>query len=479
MSEGKIFAGPRLRRLRNERGLTQARMAEDLGISTSYLNLVERNQRPVSAQLLLRLVDTYNIDVKVFTGSEEAHALSALHETFSDALFAGINIPRHELEELASASPQASVAILKLYHAYRDSVATASDFAHRLADPAVRLEQNGSSLPFEEALEVLRSHRNYFPELDDAAERFVDEIALGRDELYIGLKRYLESGPLGISVNIVPVEGVPTLLRFFDRHRRRILLSEMLTDSGRVFQLCVQIALLEHGALFDRMISDTDVRTPEGRNLLRVSFASYFAAAIIMPYPKFLSAAESTRYDLDILCRRFGASFEQVCHRLTTLQRPSSRGVPFFLIRMDHAGNVSKRFSAGSFQFARLGGACPRWNVHAAFQVPGKILTQTIQMPDGATFFSIARTVDGIGSSHPVPERQNAIALGCEIVHAPRLVYSDGLNLENTAAATPIGINCRLCERTDCSHRALPPLNRKLLVQDHRRDISPYVFESD
>ncbi len=476
MNEQKLFAGPRIRRMRKERALTQARMAEELGISTSYLNLIERNHRPLTAQLLLRLADSYDVDFKSFTGGAEAQAMAALREVFTDPLFEGFDISRHELGELAAASPEASQAVLTLYHAYRESATNVAELSERLTDRGA--SEDGVRFPAEQVRAFLQEHGNHFPELEAAAEDIHERADLGADDLYATLRRHVTES-LGIGVNLVPADLMPTTLRVYDHHRRRILLSEMLAMSGRTFQLAYQIAILEHGALLDRLVADSKLSDAPTMRLGRVNLASYFAAAVMMPYERFLTTAESLRYDIDILAQRFGASFEQTSHRLTTLQRRGARGVPFFMIRIDNAGNVSKRFSAGSFQFARLGGACPRWNVHDAFQTPGRIYTQMIQMPDGPVYFSIARTVNRTGAGFRAPEQQLVLGLGCEIAHAPKLVYADGYDTGNAAAATPIGINCRLCERPDCNQRAFPPLNRGLIVDERRREISPYAFSAD
>lgn len=475
----KLFSGRQIRRLRRELGLTQTRMAEELGISTSYLNLLERNQRPVTAQILVRLAEAYDVDLRSFAGNEEANALASLNEVFSDPLFAGYRIDQQELKEVAGASPEIVQAVIALYQAYRRALTGAAELAGRLTDHDGPVTVDSLRDPAEEVRDFLRARNNHFPELEAAAEELHARAKLAPDELYSGLKAYL-AGTLGTGCVTMPVDLMPRLIRAYDRHRRRVLLSEALTESGRVFQLAFQIALLEHGALLDRIVGDAGVPSPEARRLARINLANYFAGAVMMPYDSFLRAAEALRYDIDILCSRFSASFEQVCHRLTTLQRPGARGVPFFMIRIDSAGNVSKRFSAGSFQFARLGGACPRWNVHAAFQTPGRILTQIVQMPDGARYFSIARTVPraGLGLGQAQSDRHFAVALGCEIAYAGRLVYAEGHDLARATADMPIGINCRLCDRPDCDQRAFPPLNRPLIVDENRRELSPFAFDA-
>ncbi len=479
MNDQKLFGGPRVRRLRKDRGLTQARMADELGISASYLNLIERNQRPLTAQILVRLAESYDIDFRSFAGNDEAHALAGLQEVFSDPLFEAYDLGLQDLKDLAGSNPEASQAIVTLYQAYREGITGAAELAERLADTDKTAGLGGTPrFPGDTVREFLHAQDNHFAGIESAAEDFHERAGLARDELYHGLRSYLAE-TLGIGVNVVPSDVLPTTLRLFDHHRRRVLLSEMLPVSGRVFQLAYQIAVLEHGALLDDILEAGRVKDPQVRRLTRVNLANYFAGAVMMPYDRFLTAAESARYDIDILSQRFDASFEQICHRLTTMQRSGARGVPFFMMRVDNAGNISKRFSAGGFQFARLGGACPRWNVHHAFQTPGKIFTQMVQMPDGAAYFSVARTVNRTGAGFHVPEQQLAVGLGCEISQARRLVYADGFDTANAAAATPIGINCRLCERTDCNQRAFPPINRPMIVDERRRDVSPFVFAVD
>jgi len=474
MDEQKLFAGQRIRRVRKERGLTQARMADDLGISTSYLNLIERNQRPLTAQTLLKLANAYDIDLKEFSGSGEARAMTQLQEVFRDPMF-GDRIGETEVKDMAAASPAAAEAINQLYHAWREATDNAAELADRIAGAAGGGASDALRSPVEEVRDFLTRHGNHYPELEAAAESLHERTGLTRDSFYAGLADHL-TGTLQVGVNVVSVDVMPETLRRYDRHRRRVLLSEALSESGRIFQLACEICLLECRDLLDRMIQDGGFGSDAARRIARAHLANYFAGAVMMPYDRLLAAAESLRYDIDLIARRFGASFEQVSHRLTTMQRPGAKGIPFFLIRIDAAGNVSKRFSAGTFQFARLGGACPRWNVHRAFQIPGRIFTQTVRMPAGETYFSISRTVARSGAGGTSADRLLALGLGCDIAHARRVVYADGHDPENDAAVTPIGINCRLCERPDCSERALPPINRKLIVDEHRRDVSPFAF---
>nr|WP_281501607.1 short-chain fatty acyl-CoA regulator family protein [Kordiimonas laminariae] len=282
----------------------------------------------------------------------------------------------------------------------------------------------------------------------------------------------------GIRVRIMPYEVMPETLRHFDLHRRQLLISEMLDASTRVFQLALQIAMLEYRPVVLRIGDSHSWRTEEARRLVRISLFNYIAGALLMPYSRFLNDAKALKYDIEHMSRRYGASFEQVCHRLTTLQRPGERGVPFFFIRLDKAGNVSKRFSAGRFHFSRFGGTCPLWRVHDTFSTPGKIDTQIIEMPDNTRYFSVARTVSRQGARYGDPDQQLAIGLGCDIAYARELIYARGHDLENPEA-TPVGPNCRLCERPACPQRANPPLTKSLVLDERSRGISAYRFSQE
>jgi len=478
MQQKKLVVGPKVRRLRRDLGLTQAQMAEEMGISTAYLNLIERNHRPVTAQFLVKLAEVYAVDLKAFAQTDDDRTLAELRETFSDPLFAERGIDLQELRDMAGAAPAATEGVLALYRAWQDATALSMELAERLANHERLSSPEMIRYPLEEVREFFHSRNNHFPELEAVAEDLWRTVPLHLHEVYDGLRRHLADAH-GISVRIVPRDLLPSDLRRYDAHSRRIFLSEMLPDFGRTFQLAHQLALIAHGRLLDVIVAQAGLETQEARQLCRLGLANYLAGAVMMPYQRFLAAAVELRYDIDVLGRRFGASFEQVAHRLTTLQRPGAKGVPFFLIRVDHAGNISKRFSAGGFHFARFGGACPRWNVHEAFRQPGLIRTQMVEMPDGTTYFSIARTVGRTGTGFHMPEQQLAIGLGCEITHAPDLVYADGYDLRNPRVATPIGVNCRLCERQGCNHRALPPLSRRLNINEHRRGISQFAFSSD
>lgn len=470
----KLLVGPRLRRFRQTLGLTQARMAEDLGISASYLNLMERNQRALSAKVLLRMAEIYDFDIAGFTGAGDAHLVAEIYEAFRDPLFKGETVSKNEAEDLVNASPAAARSFLKLYGKHRDQVRRSSGALSK--GEGIELAEEST-----EAVELVRrfihKQRNYFPRLDEAAEALSNELELSKTEPRSALTERLKMRH-DLSVRIVPIEIMPQMLRYFDRHSKRINLSELLRQSGRRFQLAFQIGMLEQRPLIDDIVKTSHMPNREAEGLMRTSLANYFAAATLMPYSRFLREAENTKYDVDLLSHRFGASFEQIAHRLTTLQKPEARGIPFFFVRLDVAGNISKRFSAGRFHISQFGGACPLWNVHECFQTPGKTMTQLIQLPDETTYFSIARMVSRSDGTFNAPEQKLAIGLGCDVAYAPRLIYAQNYNLDQSQP-TPIGVNCYLCERQNCRQRAHAPLNKALNFDERARGVSLYNFKED
>jgi len=473
--EKKALLGYKVRRLREDLALKQSEMAEQLDISPSYLNLIEHNQRPVTVQLLFRLGQVFDIDLKEFAEDDNARLYAGLREVFGDPLFGDRPARDADIRAIAEAGPTAAEAVLSLYKTYRELREDSQVLAEHMASRDVPQGVGGQVFPVEEVREFLQAESNHFPEIESGAEDLWIDADLDPTDVFRGLANTLKDVH-GIEVRILPVDVMPETTRRYDFHRKRVLLSELLSPAARSFQLAVQIALNTHRDLLDRHVAQADLSSPEAERLCRLSLANYMAGCVIMPYGRFLDAAKNLRYDLEILQRRFGASFEQICHRLTTLNRSGTRGIPFFFIRVDNAGNVSKRLSGGGFHFARFGGTCPRWIVHDAFRMPGQIRTQIAEMPDKSRFFTIARTVDRIETRTWEQPPQYAIGLGCEIRDARHLVYADGVDPSNDRAVTPIGVACRVCERLDCHQRAHPPLNYRLKIDENVRRLTPFTF---
>jgi predicted transcriptional regulator len=470
----KIYAGARLKRLRRERQLTQAGMAAELDVSPSYLNLMERNQRPITVQVLIRLTDAYGVNPRDFMEGEGGHSAGEMEQILADPLFRDAAVPRAEIHDAAENSPALLAAMARLYRAYA-AAREASEAGIAAGTDRDRAEPVLAESPIDRIRTIQQEARNHFPELEEAAETFASELALAGNDLFSALSEHLRARH-GIRVRVLPLEVMGDRLRWYDYHRRQLLISEVVEQPGRTFQAAHQLALSQFGDLLNEITARLEPNQDLTRRLLRITLANYFAGAVMMPYGRFLEAAELAGYDVEMLTARFGASFEQVAHRLTTLARPTARGVPFFLIRVDIAGNVSKRFSSSRFPFANTGGTCPLWNIHAAFAEPGRILTQAIELPDGSQWFSIARTVRRSRTPFGAIEPRFAIGLGCEIKYAKRLVYAKRLDF-NVLDATPIGINCRLCDRPACPQRAAPPAMRPLLVDESMRSVSPFTFK--
>ena len=468
-TDRKLFLGPRMKRLRRDLGLTQTRMAEDIGVSPSYLNLLERNQRPVTAQVLLRLAEAYDLDLKSLSSDPDAAGAAGLAEVFADQMFRDLGVARHEVAEVADTAPSVSEAIVRLYRAYLDQ--------RRMGDlGAVGRPEDGALLPMvtpsDWVRDYIQAQKNYFGELEELADALVTTLGVDPQDFATAARERLATQH-GIQVRVVPLEVLPESVRRFDHHRRRLFLSEALNGAGRSFALAYQLSMLEHGEAIERIVERAAAPDRPTRNLLKVSLANYLAAAVLMPYEAFHSAAEGAAYDIELIRARFGVSFEQACHRLTTLARPGQRGVPFFMVRVDSAGNISKRFAGSTFPFSRFGGACPRWNIHSSFRTPGRIISQIIETPDAQRYFTIARTVSRVATPYAGEDSQLAVGMGCELKYAERLVYSRGLDLREPVA-TPIGPACRICERPACPQRAAEPITRTLMVDAYTKSISPY-----
>jgi hypothetical protein len=463
----KLFLGPQIRRLRREHGLTQGQMAAELGISPSYVNLIERNQRPVSADVLVRLASVYGFDLTRLAGADTDELFAGLAAAFADPLFVEAGVSREDAFELAAGNPVLGAAVAALYRAWRKAQEEATE---------ARIAGNREfEDPVEEARTFLHAGRNHFPDFDEAGERIAAEREGGAlfDALAARFARRHQ-----LRVRVLPASVMAGAWRRLNRHSREVAISEALDQASRTFHLALQLALIEQGAALDRIVNAAKFSGDPGRRLARAALANYAAAAIMMPYAPFLAAAEEFAYDLEALARRFSASFEQVAHRLTTLRRPGAEGVPFFFLRVDPAGNVSKRFSGDIFPFARYGGSCPLWTVHEAFRTQRRIVTQIIQLPDQSRYFSVARTVTSGAGGYLAPHVERVVVVGCALADAGKLVYARGLDLE-AASATPVGVTCRLCERPDCAARAHPPLRRRLILDEHRRLAAPFAFAFD
>jgi hypothetical protein len=474
----KTFMGVRLRRLREERGLTQVALAQLLGISPSYLNQIEQNQRPLTVQVLLKLSGALGVDVQRFSEDDEARLVADLRDVFGSGAVSAEQadtVSQAEIRELAASMPAVGRVMVALERRCRDAEERAAAFATRLGGDRGQVLRV-QPMPYEEVRDFFYARHNHVAELDDLAERLFDTWLLQPGETGRGLASRLEA-----------VHGIRVLrddrafgdadagtLRRFDKGERVLRLSPLLKPGQQAFQMATQLAFLEAEDAIEDLAAQAVFRSEEARSLARIGLANYFAGALVLPYRRFLESAERLRYDIDLLGRRFGTGFETVSHRLSTLQRPGACGVPFFFVRVDRAGNISKRQSATDFHFSRVGGTCPLWNVYEAFAQPGRILTQLASMPDGRTYLWVARTVSHGRGGYGVPGKTFAVGLGCDLHHAPRLVYAKGLKLDDPAAPTPIGAGCKVCERAGCPQRAFPSAGSRVEIDEDVSRFEPY-----
>ena len=516
MAQGPML-GHKVRRLRRDRDVSQVALAGQLGISPSYLNLIEHNQRQLTLPLLLKVSRLFEVDLEAFSDEDETRLLGDLIEAFGDPMFRESGVERDELTDLVNASPAACRAIIDLYRAYRTandnvrgmsdrlsddafisssihelltlltSIRSFSEILHDHADMSAEERQKflgiivgeserlrdavgqlveiargdaleriiGSRPPGEEVSEFLELNGNHFTELDAEAESLHEALRLDPAAAFSALAELLERQ------HGVTIERTANAVQDASETNGRVLLDEALSPSSAAFALGRHYAMLTHGDLLTACLENGTFSGADAEAMARRALAGYFAGALMMPYERFAEAARAERYDIERLGQRFGASFEQVCHRLTTLQRPGDAAIPFHFVRVDAAGNISKRFMGSGLRIPRFSGACPRWAVHTALLSPGQIVAQPSEMPDGTAYFSIARAITKPGAGHHAPRSHFAIEIGCGIGHANEIIYADGMDLEDRRHRMPIGVSCRLCDRSDCGQRAQPPLIRR------------------
>lgn len=460
---GKTYAGARLRRLREERRMSQAELARVLGISPSYLNQMEHDSRPLTVPVLLKLTEAFGVDPGFFSERDTTRLVADLREALAGEITED-RVSASDLSDLASRMPAVATFLLDLGR--RNQALT-----ERLAGAADGRDgtREAPRSPHEEIRDFFYRRQNYLHDTDLAAEGLAEDIGIRPGEVVRALTERLADAH---GVRSAAESG--DRLHHYDEASRTLHLSGRLRPGQRAFRLATQLALLEYGDELDRQAAADFPAGSPTHALARIGIANYFAAALILPYRTFHAAAEEVRYDIERLTDRYGLGYETVCHRLSTLQRPRLRGVPFSFVRVDRAGNLSKRQSATDFHFSRTGGTCPLWNVYEAFAAPGRIHVQIAEMPDGQRYLWTARALTRHRGGWGEPGKTYAIGLGCEIRHAARLVYADGLDLGNAAAATPIGMGCRSCERTDCPQRAAPPLGRRLRIDENDSTFVPY-----
>lgn len=463
MATQKLYAGAKLREMRTRLALTQKEFAAKLGVSLPYLNQMENNNRPVSTTVVLALAQEFGFDVTELSTGDSERLVSDMREALADPVFADSMPPLADLRLTASNAPALARSFIELHRSYRQTHERMASLDEALG----RQDARSQTSPWDEVRDFFHYCDNYIDAVDRAAENFASQITSPQGIWSAAVTRLSDRG---ISLDLTDMAA----LRQFDPDKRILRLSSRATPQTQVFQLLLQVALLTQNKLIGATLDLARFHTEAAHDIAKIGLANYFAGAALMPYGAFLTAAQDCRHDLEKLSLRFGASIEQVAHRLSTMQRPGTKGVPFFFVRVDQAGTITKRHSATRLQFARFGGACPLWNVHQAFETPGRFLRQLAETPDGVRYILLARDVSKPGGSFGAPVRRYAIALGCEVAHADSLVYADGLDVTRNGSFEPIGISCRICERTDCHQRSVPPLERRLTIDENERGVLPY-----
>ncbi len=467
----KTFVGSRVRQLRSERGFSQAALAQMLEISPSYLNQIEHDVRPLTVAVLLRITEVFGVDATFFASQDDTRLVAELREVTMDRDL-DIDVDPAEVADIVNAHPTLARAMVNLHRRYR---ITTTQLAAATEDRFSDGSGSGAiTMPHEEVRDYFYQRQNYLHELDTAAEDLTTNLRMHRGDLARDLSDRLKAVH---GVHIVKrMDLGDTVLHRYDPTSRRLEIGNHLSSGQQVFKMAAELAYLEFGDLIDKLVAEGKFTSEESTTLARLGLANYFAAATVLPYGQFHEVAEKFRYDVERLSAFYSVSYETIAHRLSTLQRPSMRGVPFSFVRVDKAGNMSKRQSATGFHFSSSGGTCPLWNVYETFANPGKILVQIAEMPDGRSYMWVARTVERRASRYGQPGKTFAIGLGCELRHAHRLVYSEGLDLSGDIA-TPIGAGCRVCERDNCPQRAFPALGRALDIDEHRSTVSPYLVK--
>jgi XRE family transcriptional regulator, fatty acid utilization regulator len=465
--KAKLFIGAKVRALRESRGWKLETCARQVGVSISYLSQIEANQRPVTSRVLVALVEAFHVPAESLDAAEDQRLLADLREAVADAFPGAEQAPLSELRQVAEKSPAFAHRYLQLHRAYRRL-----DERLKLVEEAVALDEAAAAsalLPYEEVRDYFHYRDNYVHAVDTAAEELAPAcLPADGAMLEAALEDYLRR-----ELNIgVARQVTGDVLRRYDAGSRTLVLNTAQPPESRCFQIAYQIATEQLGAVIEAELGVARLRSAAAMGICRISLTNYAAGALLLPYERFRRNAAALRHDIDALAVRHQTSFEQTCHRLSTLQRPGSRGVPFYFLRVDRAGNITKRHSATRFQFARFGGTCPLWNVHDAIGGERGPFVQLAEMPDGVRYVCLAWGVEKRSGSFAAGSRKYALGLGCETRYADALIYADGLDLK--AAPTPIGVSCRICERETCRQRAFPPIDRVFTVPSAERAVVPF-----
>ena len=474
MSQINLKIGPKIKAFRRKLGIQANKLADQLGISPSYLNLIEGGKRKIDGDLLLKVCQELKIELSDLAVKSDLNLVNDISELLDDQLFEDLDILGPEIKDLVNTNPKIARALIKLGDNFKQKDHEIINRVENLSGKII--DSRKTAFPGEIVSDFLQENKNYFPKLEDFANSVFEKIQINNRSTYFGLCEFLKK-EYGILVkDVLPEEGKPFSKIFF-KNKKELLLSDYVALETKKLYVASQIA--HEGAINDinEYLSKFTFPSEESKKVTKVALLNYCGAAILMPYKLFHHECMKNKYDLELLQNTFATTFEQIAHRVTCLQDPKLPGIPFHFLRVDIAGNISKRFSLSGIEIPRYGGACPRWNVYSAFTRPGVIQAAVSKMSNGEKYVCIAKTVEkGVGR-YGETKSMLSIGLGCEAKYAKEFVYTENLNVNDKKTEIPIGVSCRTCDRLDCSQRAFPPLHKKFDVDINTRGVSVYVSE--
>ena len=474
MSQVDLKIGPKIKSFRRQLGLQANKLAEQLGISASYLNLIESGKRKIDGDLLLKVCEELKIELSDLTNKSDLNLVNDISELLDDKLFEDLDIVGPEVKDLVNTNPKIAKALIKLGDNFKQKDHEIINKVENLSGKII--DSRKTAFPGEVISDFLQEKKNYFPKLEEFANNVFEKVQKNNRTRYVALCEFLKTEYSITVKDVIPDEGKP-FSKIFDKNKKELLLSDYNSLETKKLHAAAQIA--QEGAMkeINNYLSEFKFPTEESKRLTQIALLNYCGAAILMPYKLFHSECKKLKYDLELLQNTFATSFEQVAHRVTSLQDPKLPGIPFHFLRVDVAGNISKRFSLSGIEIPRYGGACPRWNVYSAFSRPGVIQAAVSKMTNGEKYVCIARTVEkGVGR-YGQKKSMLSIGLGCEAKYAKDFVYTENLSLSDKKTEIPIGVSCRTCDRLDCSQRAFPPLHKKFDVDVNARGVSVYVSD--
>ena len=472
INKSDLKIGPKIKAFRRQLGLQANKFAEQINISPSYLNLIESGKRNIDGDLLIKVSKELRVNLSDLTSKADVNLENDISELLDDQLFEDLDILGPEVKDLVNTNPKIAKALIKLGDNFKQRD---HDIVNRVENiSGKKIDSRKTSFPGEVISDFLQENKNYFPILENFADRIFKKVQVNNRTRYIALCEYLKSEYNIIVKDIIPEEGKP-FSKIYNKNKKELLLSDYNTLETKKLHAASQIAQEGASTEINKYLSRFNFPSNESKRLTQVALLNYCGAAILMPYKLFHAECKELKYDLELLQNTFATSFEQVAHRVTCLQDPKLPGIPFHMLRTDIAGNISKRFSLSGIEIPRYGGACPRWNVYSAFTRPGIIQAAVSKMTNGEKYVCIARTVEkGVGR-YGLSKSILSIVLGCEAKYAKEFVYTENLDISDKKTEIPIGVSCRTCDRLDCSQRAFPPLHKKFDIDINSRGVSVYV----